>query len=93
MFYSSGNYRRLMATHGLLPGMSRHGDSADNARAESTFSTLKNELIHGVAFVTRDAKRGAIVTFIEGFYNRRRLHQTLEWRIPAVVDDEATRAQ
>lgn len=92
VLYSSGNYRRLMAEHGLLPSMSRHGDCYDNACAESFFSTLKNELIHGEAFATRDAARMAIVGYIEGFYNRKRLHQTLGYRVPAVVDDEAMSA-
>jgi transposase InsO family protein len=92
VLYSSGNYRRLMAAAGLLPSMSRHGDCYDNACAESFFSSLKNELVHGEAFATRDAARVAIVSYIEGFYNRKRLHQTLNYRVPAVVDDEATSA-
>jgi putative transposase len=58
-------------------------------RAQSFFSTLKNELIHGEAFATRDAARIAIVSYIKGFYNRKRPHQTLAYRSPAVVDDEA----
>jgi len=92
VLYSSGNYRRLMASHGLLPSMSRHGDCYDNACAESFFSTLKNELVHGQAYATRDAARMAIVSYIEGFYNRKRLHQTLGYRTPTVVDDEAMSA-
>lgn len=90
--YSSRNYRRLMAEHGLLPSMSRHGDCYDNACAESFFSTLKNELIHGQAFATREAARMAVVSYIEGFHNRERLHQTLGYRAPTVVDGEAVSA-
>lgn len=90
--YSSGNYRRLMAIHGMEPSMSRHGDCYDNACAESFFSTLKNELTHGKIFATREAARMAIVEYIEGFYNRKRLHQTLGYRTPVVVDGEATGA-
>jgi putative transposase len=92
VLYSSGNYRRLMAGHGLQPSMSRHGDCYDDACAERFFSTLKNELVNGQAFATREAAGMAIVSYIEGFYNRKRLHQTLGYRIPAVVDDEAIRA-
>lgn len=89
VLYSAGNYRRLMAAHGLLPSMSRHGNCYDNACAESFFSTLKNELVHGETFATRDAAKMSIVSYIEGFYNRKRLHQTLGYRTPAAVDDEA----
>ena len=63
VLYSSGNYRRLIAAHGMRASMSRHGDCYDNACAESFFSILKNELVHGEGFVTRDAARVAIVGF------------------------------
>jgi transposase InsO family protein len=48
--------------------------------------TDKNEVIHGAAFATRDVARIAIVTYLEGFYNRQRLHPTLGYRTPEVVD-------
>jgi putative transposase len=48
--------------------MSRHGDCYENACATSFFSSLKNALIHGEVFATRDAARIAIVSYIEGFF-------------------------
>ncbi|ULU26430.1 IS3 family transposase [Dyella terrae] len=60
--------------------------------AESFLSTLKNELTRGKIFATHEAARAAIVEYIEGFYNRKRLHQTLGYRTPLVVDGEATGA-
>lgn len=72
--------------------MGHHGNCYDNACAESFFSTLKNELVHGKAFATRDAARVAIVNYIEGFYNCKRLHQTLGYLTPMSVDDEAMSA-
>jgi putative transposase len=33
-----------------------------------------------------------IVSYIEGFYNRKRLHQTFGYRTPMAVDDEAMSA-
>jgi len=53
-----------------------------NAVAESFFSTLKNKLIHHSDFQTRDEARAAIFSYIEGFYNRQRLHQSLAYRTP-----------
>ncbi len=62
-------------------------DSAyDNAVAESFFSNLKNELVHHCDFVTRDHARAAIFDYIELFYNRKRIHQSLGYRTPEEVE-------
>lgn len=49
---------------------------------ESFFSSLKNELTHDRSFQDRTEARHAIFEYIEGFYNRTRLHQTLGSRSP-----------
>lgn len=78
-----------MAAYGVLPSLSRHGDCYDSACAESFFSILKNELTHSQTFATREAAKMAIVSYIDGFYNRKRLHQALSYRTSTTVDDEA----
>ena len=80
--YSAYEYRERMRAHGMLPSMSARGNCYDNAVAESFFSNLKNELVHHCRFETREAARTAIVSYIELFYNRKRLHQTLGYRTP-----------
>ena len=62
--------------------MSRKGNCHDNAVAESFFSHLKNELIYHEDFTDRDQARSAIFDYIEVFYNRQRLHQTLDYKTP-----------
>jgi transposase InsO family protein len=62
--------------------MSRKGNCYDNAVAESFFSTLKNEFIHHQTHHTRDDASREIFAFIERFYNRQRLHQSLAYRSP-----------
>jgi transposase InsO family protein len=62
--------------------MSRRGNCYDNAVAESFFSTLKNELVHHQTYHTRDEASREIFGFIEGFYNRQRLHQSLGYLSP-----------
>jgi transposase InsO family protein len=75
-----------MQRFGLRPSMSRKGNAYDNAVAESFFSNLKNELVHHCDFHSRETARTAIFDYIEVFYNRARLHQTLGYRTPAAVE-------
>ena len=58
------------------------GNCYDNACAESFFSSLKNELVHFHNFNTREEARAAIFEYIEIFYNRQHLHQTLDYLSP-----------
>lgn len=81
--YAAGSYRKQLCEHGIESSMSRKGDCFDNACAESFISTLKNELVHHVQFKTREEARIAIFEYIEVFYNRQRLHQTLGYLSPA----------
>lgn len=80
--YASAAYRQLLAQHGLITSMSRKGNCYDNAVVESFFSTLKNELVHDRDYHTHDAARVEIFEFVEVFYNRERLHQTLGYVSP-----------
>jgi transposase InsO family protein len=87
--YAGDDYRQLMAQHGLIPSMSRHKDCWDNAVAESFFATLKNELLWGRDYHTRDQARQDIFEYIEVFYNRQRSHQTLGYRSPVAFETTA----
>ena len=87
--YTSGAYQRLVAQHGLLASMSRKGNCYDNAVVESFFSTLKNELVHEQVFHTRDQAQAAVFEFIEVFYNRQRLHQTLGYVSPMQFEERS----
>ena len=75
--------------NGITPSMSRKGDCFDYACAESFISTLKNELTHHLHFHTREETKSAIFEFIEVFYNRQRLHQTLGYLSPAEFERRA----
>ena len=86
--YAADAYRAVLAQHGMQASMGRTGDCYDNAVAESFFSTLKNELTWGEDFRSRREARTQIFEFIEVFYNRHRLHQSLGYRTPQVVEDQ-----
>jgi putative transposase len=66
-----------------VPSMSRPANCWDNAMAESFFATLKTELVDRQVWPTRAAARTAIFEYIEGWYNRERLHSALGYRSPA----------
>jgi transposase InsO family protein len=82
ILYSSGSYLALLKNYGMLRSMSGKGNCYDNAVAESFFSSLKNEIIHHRTYQTRDEARTEIFEYIELFYNRKRLHQSLNYQTP-----------
>jgi len=80
--FASAAYRQLLAEHGLIASMSRPGNCYDNAFIESFWSTLKYELVYHHRFATRAQARTAIFDYIETFYNRTRLHSSLDYQSP-----------
>ena len=85
---ATASYRAIMKAHPMLPSMSRKGDCYDNACAESFFSGLKNELTWDHDFRTRAEARSAIFEWIEVFYNRERLHETLDYVSPVRYEEQ-----
>jgi len=84
--YASDEYREKLSAHQLSRSMSRKADCYDNAVAESFFSTLKNELASGCIFESRDRARTEIFEYIEIFYNRQRIHQSLNYITPEKME-------
>jgi putative transposase len=80
--YGTASYRAILKHHGIVPSMSRRAQCLDNAVAESYFSNLKNELTWHCNFKDRDEARAAIFDYIELFYNRERLHETIGYVSP-----------
>ncbi len=80
--FAAHGYRRRLRLHGMLCSMSRKGDCWDNAPMESFFATLKGELVEGRDYLTRDEARADVFQYVEGFYNRRRLHSGLGYLTP-----------
>ena len=86
VLYSSGNYRRLMASHGLLPSMSRHGDCYDNATMESFWGTMQLELLDTRTSKTREELANAVFEWIECWYNPYRRHSSIGMHSPVTFE-------
>lgn len=80
--YTSHAYRDRLRLAGIRQSMSRSGCCYDNAAAESFFHSLKVEWIHGHEIRSREAIRGVVFSYIEGYYNRFRRHSTLGYVSP-----------
>lgn len=86
--YTSADYQRLLARHGIIVSMSRSGNCYDNAAMESFFATLKTECADH-RFATRQDARTALFDFIECWYNRSRRHSTLNYLSPDMFERAA----
>ncbi len=62
--------------------MGAKGCAFDNAVCEAFFATLKKELTRRRSWPTRRELQTAVFAWIEGRYNRRRLHSTLGYLSP-----------
>uniref|UniRef100_UPI003F4A2076 IS3 family transposase n=2 Tax=unclassified Azospirillum TaxID=2630922 RepID=UPI003F4A2076 len=80
--YASAEYRKALKDHGIVQSMSRKGNCWDNAPMESFFGTAKSELVHHQRYPTRDAAKRDLFAYIEGYYNRQRLHSALGYITP-----------
>jgi len=68
---------------GIAMSMGAKGCALDNAVAESFFATLKKELTRRRSWPSRRELQSAVFTWIEGWYNPRRLHSKLGYLAPA----------
>lgn len=80
--YTAEHYRSATTTYGMVESMSRKGNCWDNAVAESTFSTIKTELIGDIVPAGINEVRHMLFPYIEHFYNRKRLHSSIGYITP-----------
>ena len=86
--YAGAQHRALIRDLRMVQSMSRTGNCWDNAPMESFFKTLKVELVYEVRYETRAQARLDIVDWIEGFYNRERIHSAINYQIPVVAESD-----
>jgi putative transposase len=80
--YTSEQFQKLLAEHGVECSMSRAGNVWDNSAMESFFSSLKRERTRRRVYSTRDEARADVFDYIERFYNPRRRHSTIGYVSP-----------
>jgi putative transposase len=84
--FGAEDVQRFLQKNGIIQSMSRRGNCYDNAAMESFFSTLKKELIQGKIYSSHSEAKLEIVDYVEGFYNRERIHSSLGGVSPAAFE-------
>ena len=77
--YTALRFTQRLADAGLSPSTGSTGDSYDNALAENLWSTIKIELVYSpeTTFATRTEAEHALLRYIDGWYNPRRIQAGL----------------
>lgn len=89
--YVAADFLSMLQRRNITLSMSRKANCWDNAVAESFFHTLKVEAIHGERFETRKQLEQAVFEYIELYYNRVRMHSTLDYISPDVYERETNK--
>lgn len=89
--YAGTAYQKRLADAEMICSMSRKGNCWDNAPVESFFASLKRERVHRRRYRTREEARQDLFEYIEVWYNRQRLHSSIDYLSP--VSYEALHAQ
>ena len=83
--YASQDFARLLDEHGITASMSRKGNCWDNACSETLFGSLKVERLDGQRFATIREAKDAVLSWLR-WYNRSRMHSTLNYSSPAAYE-------
>jgi putative transposase len=80
--YTSQDLEHYLQIKGIQHSFSQKGCPYDNACIESFHAILKKEEVHHTRYPNYHAAKIAIFQFIEGWYNRKRIHSSLGYKTP-----------
>jgi transposase InsO family protein len=86
--YAAGAFKDRIAELGFTQSMNRPGKVTDNAFIESFFHSMKSEVFHGYRFNEDSEVRSVLKNYLP-FYNRDRLHSSLDYVSPATYERQA----
>lgn len=87
--YTSDSFAKMIEGYNMTHSFSYKGSPYDNACIESFHSILKKEEVHPVRYLDFNHARVALFQYIEGWYNRKRIHGSIDYRTPQQMEDLA----
>lgn len=83
--YAANAFRERLAELGIVQSMNRPGQVTDNAHMESFFHSMKADIVHGLVFNQDSQVLAALRSYLP-FYNRSRIHSSLNYVSPATYE-------
>ena len=80
--YTSNDLKELCTEFNIIQSFSKKGCPYDNACIDSFHSSIKKEEIYRNTYRTFEEANIAIFKYIEGWYNRKRLHSSINYMTP-----------
>ena len=87
--YTSQEFQTLLVKRNTKPSFSRKGCPYDNACIESFHASLKKEEVYQTKYVTFEEAKLALFQYIEGWYNRKRIHSSIGYKTPQAMEEAA----
>ncbi len=81
--YAALRFKKVLEEHGMKASVNRLGFCTDNAHIESFFHSMKAELIRGRKFQNEHELQYSLNSYINQFYNHKRLHSGIGYCPPA----------
>lgn len=87
--FCAESLRSVLEQRGVRSSMGSTGDCFDNAITESLNATIKKECIYALGPTSPEETRKRLFDYIEVFYNRNRLHSSLNYKSPMEYEQNA----
>lgn len=84
--YTSNEYEKTLKNKDIVHSFSKKGCPYDNACIESFHSILKKEEVYQSLYADYDHANIKIFQYIEGFYNRNRIHSAINYLTPVEME-------
>jgi putative transposase len=88
--YTSKEFAEVITEYGIKHSFSKKGCPYDNACIESFHAILKKEEVYLTKYRNFKEAEVRLFDFIEGWYNRNRLHSSLGYKTPQEVENDYT---
>lgn len=85
--YTSDAFAEAIDEAKFVHSFSRKGCPYDNACIESFHATLKKEEVYQTVYLDFETARLALFEYIEGWYNRKRIHGSINHLTPQEMED------